>query len=106
MSSIGWNDIAFGIRKMRDELNYSTPGLILCGYAINYTYRISNIKLASTTLDQGTECIKQLNEVKISSLTKLSNADKAIAIQWYNEFMDIWKTQMANALRQEGLLIG
>lgn len=106
LATIGWVDIAAEIRNHTDKVIFPASGLILCSFAINYTDRISTIKLPRTTLDQGTKCIKHLYEIKISTSTDLSDTDMARHIQWYNDFLDIWRNKMEEALQQEDLLIG
>lgn len=106
LATIGWSDNATEIRNHTDKVIFPVSGLMLCGFAINYTDRISTIKLPRFILEQGTECIKHLYEIKITACTELSDSDKVAYIQWYNEFLDIWKSKMEEALQQEDLLIG
>ena len=106
ISTIAWSDIEYGIKKLSDQIDFPASGLILCGYGINHTNQTSKAKLPRITLIQGTECIKQLYEIEISLSRELNDSEKTAAIQWNNDFLDIWKNKMIDALEQEGMLIG
>lgn len=105
ISTIGWSNIAAEVSIMGNRLIFPSSGLVLCGFAINYINHISAITLPRLTLEQGTDCIKHLYQINIEESTGLSDTDKATAIQWNNEFLDIWRNHMADALEQAELLI-
>lgn len=105
LSTIGWSNIALEIGQLSDELIFPASGQVLSGFAISYINHIQTIKLPHITLDQGTECIKQLIEIKINSFTDINDSEKAVTIEWYREFLDIWKNNMAETLKRENLLI-
>ena len=103
--TIGWKNIAEDINSLGSILIFPSSGLVLCAFAISYIDRIPTFKLPHITLDQGTECIKQLHEIKIATSTELSDPEKVAEIQWQNEFFDTWRCKISDALEQKGLLI-
>ena len=105
LSSIGWANMAHQIEQQKDQLNFVISGLALSIYAINYINKISNTGMSRITLEDGTECIKQLAEKNIVSSTEICKDEKQRRITWAKEFLDIWKRDLEIALKQEGLLI-
>ena len=106
LSPVDWNNIAAEINSMGNILIFPSSGLVLCAFAISYIDRTPTFKLPHITLDQGTECIKQLYEIRIATSTELSDPEKIAEIQWHNEFFDIWRNTISDILEQEELLIG
>ena len=106
LSPVDWNNIAAEINSMGNILIFPSSGLVLCAFAICYIDRTPTFKIPQITLDQGTECIKQLHEIKIATSTELSDPQKVAEIQRQNEFFDIWRCNISDALEQERLLVG
>ena len=106
LATIRWNDIASDINSLGNILIFPSSGLVLCAFAICYIDRTPTFKIPHITLDQGTECIKQLHEIKIATSTELSDPQKVAEIQRQNEFFDIWRCNISDALEQERLLVG
>ena len=106
LATIGWKNIAADINSLGKILIFPSSGLVLCAFAISYIDRTPTFKLPHITLDQGTECIKQLYEIRIATSTELSDLEKIAEIQWHNEFFDTWRCRISDALEQKGLLIG
>ena len=106
LSPVDWNNIAAEINSMGNILIFPSAGLVLCAFAISCIDRAPTFKLPHITLDQGTECIKQLYEIKIATSSELSDPEKIAEIQWHNEFFDIWRNTISDILEQEELLIG
>ena len=106
LSTIGWARIAYLIEQRGNELNDPVSGLTLSGYAINNLYQISRVKIARITIEQGTECIKQLFEIIIDSSSEIDEKEKEREINWNKEFLELWKRNLEESLAREDLLIG
>ncbi len=104
IATMGWANIAAQIRQMKNELSYSSEGIILSGFAINYINNILNVKLSRMILEQGTECLKHLTEKKINQNFNMSDAQKKVEKEWYNLFLDIWKERVKEELERVDLL--
>lgn len=81
LSTIDWSTIASEITAIGNDLIFPSSGLVLCAFAICYIEQTPAFKLPHITLDQGTECVKQLYQIHIAASTELTDKDKATAIQ-------------------------
>ena len=105
LSSIGWANIANQIEHQKDQLNFVVSGLALSIYAINYINKISNIRMSRITLEEGTECIKQLAAKRITSATDICEDEKQRKVKWAHDFLCIWERDLEEALKRANLLI-
>ena len=105
LSTIGWAKVIVGILQRETELKFPVSGLNLAWYTIDYLNGVSRTHITRITLEEGTECIKDLSELTILSSNEISEGEKEETIKWHKEFLDIWKKDAEEALEREGLLI-
>lgn len=101
IGTIGWNNIALSILKRQDELPYYSAGVTLAAFAINYMNQVTELKLPRVILDQGTECLKQLTEMRIDE-SDLNAEQKESEKIWWKTFLDIWKEYMKRCFEENG----
>ena len=101
ISVIGWTNIAVTILNRQDELPYYSAGVTLAAFAINYMNQVTELKLPRVILDQGTECLKQLTEMRIDEYD-LNAEQKESEKIWWKTFLDIWKEYTKRCLEEDG----
>ena len=101
IATIGWTNISVGILKRQDELPYYSAGVTLAAFAINYMNQVTELKLPRVILDQGTECLKQLTEMRIDE-SDLNAEQKGSEKIWWKTFLDIWKEYTKRCLEEDG----
>ena len=102
IAAIGWTNIAIGILKRQDELPYYSAGVTLAAFSINCMDQVADLKLPRAILEQGTECLKQLTEMRINESMDLTEEQKALEKAWWKTFLDIWKENMKRCLEENG----
>lgn len=101
IATIGWTNIAIGILQRQDQLPYYSAGVTLAAFAINYMNQVTELKLPRVILDQGTECLKQLTEMRIDE-SDLNAEQKESEKIWWKTFLDIWKEYTKRCLEEDG----
>ena len=105
ISAIGWTNIAIGILQRQDELPYYSAGVTLAAFSINCMDQVADLKLPRAILEQGTECLKQLTEMRINESVDLNAEQKESEKIWWKTFLDIWKEYMKRCLEENGLFV-
>ena len=104
IATIGWTNIAIGILQRQDELPYYSAGVTLAAFSINCMDQVADLKLPRAILEQGTECLKQLTEMRIDE-SDLNAEQKESEKIWWKTFLDIWKEYMKRCLEENGLFV-
>lgn len=105
IATIGWTNISVGILKRQDELPYYSAGVTLAAFSINCINQVADLKLPRVILEHGTECLKQLTEMRINESVDLTEEQKALEKAWWKTFIDIWKEYMKRCLEENGLFV-
>ena len=80
LSNLGWVSISIQIKDYKDSLRFYWDGISLTTFSINCIDEVVEIKLSRKTLEQGTECLKQLTEIKIDEIQGVTKEQKGIII--------------------------
>lgn len=105
IATIGWTNIAISILQRQDELPYYSAGVTLAAFSLNCMDQVADLKLPRVILEQGTECLKQLTEMRINESMDLTEEQKVLEKAWWKTFLDIWKEYMTRCLEENCLFV-
>lgn len=104
LESLGWEVIAKIIIQCKHQVRHYNEGLTLCAFFINYHNGNKGNMLSYTSLENGMDCIKSLNENLLDGNIELNPISRELIKNLINLGFDNCKANIKESLEEEKLL--